>query len=192
VFLEVSQNSTVLGTFSPIETADNINDFYNYLGPADSFGGTGVIPMVSQTSQITVHGNVNGNCELSVLLLHDNRNDGSGGRVYMTFEGNFSQPLIQDDPPPSLNADYYDYDTASNQTEIRWTWNPCCTDGMADPVKLSAVGDCVSILKTSFESGIDRWVYIAGPLAEGSMVTEDDLVDLDMTAPLKICRVASG
>lgn len=152
--------------------------------------GVDVIPEISQTSQIMIHGNGE-TCELSLMVLHDERGDDSGGNAEFVISGDLTQAVVLDDPP-SDHPDDYVFDPVSATTTASWSWQGCCTDGLAHILSPNfGFGDCITITPTlnGFRN-IDRWVFVSGPITD--RVTEDNNRELSMTETLEICRVANG
>lgn len=189
VCIDVRQGSQTIQVVKPVEMLDNIADFYNYIPSQASFQGTGVIPTVIGTSQIMIHGN-GAICELSLLVLHDARNNGkNGGIVNMTISGDLSNAIVLDDPPDvGTFRDSYEYNASADETNIQWQWGSCCTDGIADVVQLESIDDCVTVSNVMFERGINRWVYVQGPLTGDAAAGENDYIDLDALQTLEMCR----
>lgn len=132
-----------------------------------------------------IHGN-GASCELSVLIVHDSLNNGKGGeRASISVSGDLSDAAVFDDPTNTGTFnDTYIYDVTTDATNIQWAWGSCCTDGVADIADLDSIGECVTVTNVTFERGIDRWVYVAGPLQEDS-ATENDYIDLVEAKHLK-------
>ena len=185
VCFTVSQNGELLAAVQPIETEDPIQSFYDYNGAAASFNGDDIIFQQSQVSQIMVHGNGE-NCELSLLILHDSRSDGSGGNVQMDITGDLSNAIVRDDP-----QDSYVYNPATDTTRISWDWMPCCTDGVAHILEQFSYNDCITV-QPNFIRGINRWVFTRGPALMGSPLTEANFIDLNPNRALQICRVSES
>jgi uncharacterized surface protein with fasciclin (FAS1) repeats len=194
VCFTISQNGQLIDAVSVIETAEPIKDFYDR--EYDSFNGEEVVPQRSQVSQIMIHGHGGGGgtlaCELSLLILHDRTNDGSGGRVEMDISGNLSNIIVQDDQPTGGDGgDSYVYNSETETTRLTWNWNECCTDGAAHILGNFPSNGCI-IVRANFAQGIERWVFVRGPASADRPATEASLIDLDPTVSLEICRVTES
>lgn len=132
--VQVSQESTpgagdfdanVLGYIDPYVTSLPAVDFYQYNTPnAASYNGEhngGPFPVSSRTQIFLVEASDG----LSLFVVHDNPNDGSGGHTEMQWDvdGDTAGYLQGDDPGEGLGGDGVTTFTTTH------TWYSCCTDG---------------------------------------------------------------
>jgi hypothetical protein len=194
VCFTISQNGQMIDAVPVIQTGGPIQSLYAH--DNGSFNGDDVVPPRSQVSQILIHGHGVGvgalECELSLLILHDDRNDGSGGRVEMDITGDWSNIVVPDDPPTGESGgDSYVYSSETDSTRLTWNWEECCTDGAAHILTDFLSNDCITV-RPNFRQGIDRWVFVRGPASVDAPATEANLIDLDPTVSLQICRVSES
>jgi hypothetical protein len=137
VLIRVSQESSagagdfdanVLGFVDPFVTALSTGDFYQYGTPhGASYNGelNGGPNPVSSLSQIFL---VDASDGLSLVVVHDNPNDGSGGSTRTRWDllgGDTADFRLGDDPGEGLSV------TGGTQFNSVKNWAPCCTDGYA-------------------------------------------------------------
>jgi hypothetical protein len=172
--IEVTQQGSVLvpdGAIPIIEVRD-VEAFYNLVGTPEevaSYEGT-VVPAVSDRSFILVHQD-SSTCEKSLVIVHDARVDGSGGKARFFITGNMTDPTVDD------NLNGIEYITVKDKTKMRWIWDECCTDGVALPLDLEDAS-CITV-EPKFE-GITEWKYVseddAGALVYTTLDMDEDLV----------------
>jgi len=167
------QDGTEIGTITPLTTDQDVVTFYSYGVPAPaSYNGS--YPTQSGDSMIFIHRN-SATGALSLVVVHDQPNDGSGGSVHMDVSGlgTAASVVVEDDPGENLAAGLDGLGNAS----LDWQWLPCCTDGVAI-AGIDWNGGCISV-DPQFTQGIVTWSFVDGSTLER--------VGLDPTAPLQIC-----
>ncbi len=153
----------------PIVNMENVEDFYNY---SSSSANTGL--ELSNTSILFLFEDENGN--VSLVMIHDAPNDGSGGKAVFNFEGvpTGTDFVVRDDP---LGEE------AILPTST-WQWNDDNTDGGALSGSLNEAFT-ITITPEFPDSGgltpgkIDNWQFLTGD-------TSSDPVNLDLTMPVTI------
>ncbi len=121
-------DANVLGFVNPFSTSLSTAAFYQYDTPdvfsynGDENGGPSPI---SQLSQIFLLDASDG---LSLVVVHDNPNDGSGGSTSMQWNltGDTAAQVLADDPSELVSVS--GGGTQFNSTK---NWLGCCTDGYA-------------------------------------------------------------
>lgn len=102
----------------------------------------------SDVSRLFLYEGPNG---LSLVVIHDEPGDGSGGRVTFDFSGlpDSGAWVVPDDPFDSHSDDGY-----------HWRWVSCCTDGGAFR---GGLDDSLPVtIEPTFHDGIDRWEFLSG------------------------------
>ncbi len=188
VCLEVSQGARYFGRFSPIATSTSVVDFYKY--KHYNFNGDDIVPLVMDQSLVMIH-YANSECDLSVVIVHDSKEDSTGGQVHMRINGNHELPLVEDGPGDGSKSDRYLYVPDNDETELFWEWGwqskvTFRTDGMADAWDST---ECLHV-SAKFIAGIDAWRFVPGPVNETSgSVDPNDYVFLDKDETLRICKI---
>lgn len=170
----------------PITTEDDIEDFYGYdYGDNYSFNGDDVVPLVPDYSLVFIHEHESSG-ELSLVIVHDSKEEYSGGKVRMHISGDLEDSVVQDgrDSP----SDEYTYDKKKDETDCYWEWSwqsgkKYRTDGIADYWDPSE-RECLYI-DAEFIEGIDKWQFVPGPADE---VDPDDYITLNEDKRLWICK----
>lgn len=126
-------DANVLGFIESYSTALSIAQFYQYNSPnAASYNGElngGPTPISSATQSFFVSASDG----LSLVTVHDNPNDGSGGNTRMTHvltggAGGSAGFTVEDDPSEGTTIS----DVAGNRVfDTVHNWIACCTDGFA-------------------------------------------------------------
>jgi len=161
ILVEVSQetsagagdfNSNVLGYIAPYSTTLTTAAFYQYDSPiGSSYNGEnngGPVP-VSELSQVFL---VNASDGLSLVIVHDNPDDGSGGRTQTRWDlvGDTAAQRVADDPaePLTVGGGGTQFDSTTN-------WLACCTDGYA----IGSLDGPWTLFGQflAFDDGIDAW-----------------------------------
>lgn len=192
VCVELWQNDRSLGTVKPLITEDDIEDLYGYFedGANVSFNGRRIVPLVPEHSLIFIHQDTE-KCDVSFAIVHDSRDECSGGTVEMYITGDLENAVVQDgkDSP----SDHYIYHKEYDETECfwEWSWDGKCrkrTDGLAHYWDANEY-ECINITP-DFRRGIDVWEFVSG---EGLGVEEranpDDYIKLDREEMLTFCYV---
>ena len=151
----------------PLSKAESAVDYYTYNTPFSASGDPD-FGTVSSVGFIWLYENsLTG--DISLGLIFDKPNDGSGGSVKMSFAGVPATGFVEvkDDPGNVITV-----------TGADWVWSPCCTDG-AMLGGLNGLWDISLTLESA--SGVDRWFFLNGPSPSGPV-----LVDLDMSRDLVI------
>lgn len=112
----------------PLHGTQNVVDFYQYGIPNGASANFNDPPMAHGLSQIFFYHDDTSN-QLSLIVVHDQANDGTGGAVEFDFWNLPSAASVAqgDDPPEATNGHI---DANGNGTFV-WRWFPCCTDGVA-------------------------------------------------------------
>ena len=152
----------------------SVEEFYSYNDPIAASSDTDL--EISNTSLLFLYMDSTTG-ELSLVAIHDQPDDGTGGQVSYHITGlpAAADFVVQDDPNPPDS--YVRIDDATAQVD--WVWSPCCTDGMALSGGLSD-GEWHIEINPNFIDGIDRWAYLSGSLEAPEALT------LDMAQPISI------
>ena len=161
-------DANVLGSIDPFVTALTIAQFYQYGTPnGASYNGelNGGPNPVSSLSQAFFVSASNG---LSLVVVHDNPNDGSGGstRTRWNLTGDIAAQVVADDPgePITVSMAGMQFDSTKN-------WAPCCTDGYAigsiDGSGWALVGQFLAQ-----PTGITSWAAVNNDFTLTSLVLE--------------------
>lgn len=166
-------NGAIFQPVAPLSKAESAGDYYTYNVPFPSSGDPD-FGTVSSVGFIWLYENtLTGN--LSLGLIFDRPNDGSGGTVDMNLAGVPATGFVEvkDDPGNVITV-----------TGANWVWSPCCTDGgVIGGLKDSLWEITLSLLDAT---GVDRWFFLNGPSA-GSPTP----VALNMSEDLVIAAVPS-
>jgi len=216
VCLDVSQGSRRYGRFPPIATPTDVVEFYRY--KHYSFNGDETVPLLVDQSLILIHyfedpddDDGDGGCDLSLVIVHDSKDDATGGQARLVVSGDHADPLVQDGPGDGSKSDMYAFDGGDGEgtTELFWEWgwqqgtsNKYRTDGMADSWLIGADSETEGCLTVSakFIAGIVAWRFVPGPVVvDGGRTTggwsaadPSDYLYLDMDETLSICKVPCG
>ena len=163
---DVTQGRTTVGA-TPFETDGDAASFYGYEAVNAASASTG--QEASGVMSLMFHRDPAG--ELSMLLVHDVAEDGTGGSIALTIDGLQGAEMAQFD---DASHEEDGYDLAAG--EFWWTWYPCCTDGMA--VTKLPVEDCFTIAPQKLE-GVEAIEVVA---ADGTRTTLPNL-----GAPFDVC-----
>lgn len=154
-------DANVLGSIDPFVTALTAAAFYQYGTPnAASYNGelNGGPNPVSSLSQAFF---VSASDGLSLVVVHDNPNDGTGGstRTRWNLTGDTAAQVVADDPgePIVVSAGGTQFDSTKN-------WAPCCTDGYA----IGSIDGSNWALFGSFlaqPTGITSWAAVGSDFA---------------------------
>lgn len=187
--IEIWEDSTLLGNIDPIATKEDIEDFYCYdCRGQTSFNGDDVVPLIEDHSLVFVHEH-RSSCNLSLVIVHDSKEDYSGGEVLMRISGNLENSVVQDgrDSP----SDEYEYDSDDDETRCFWEWSwqggrKYRTDGIADYWNPNQ-RECLYV-DAEFRHGIDKWQFVPGPVPSSGTVDTNDYITLDEKKRLWICK----
>lgn len=122
-------DANVLGFVTAYATGLTTSAFYQYGVPnGSSYNGElngGPVPVSSLTQLFLVEA-LDG---LSLVIVHDRPNDGSGGNMDTAFEllGDTASILVKDDSGGPTNV----YTENGTNFTAHHEWSPCCTDGWA-------------------------------------------------------------
>lgn len=171
-FIQVSQETSagaddfdanILGTIETYSTSLSIADFYSYNNPnyasynGDLNGGPSPISSLSQLFLVDAFDG------LSLVVVHDNPNDGSGGRTQTQWNlnGDTAAQVAADDPGEPLTVS-----AGGTQFNSNKSWAPCCTDGYAIG---SLEGDWTLFGQFLFSPvGIEDWAAVS---SDGSLIS---------------------
>ncbi|MGB0722208.1 MAG: hypothetical protein ACPGU7_07390 [Gammaproteobacteria bacterium] len=139
-------------SFETIASAESGADYYNFF----SASGHPEFGAQSNTAFLWLHENTNTG-DLSLSLILDAVNDGSGGAVTAYYTG------LPDGSYVSLADDGSELNKTGVHTATgNWRWIDCCTDGGV--VSGLEDGEAWSIdFDVSAYSGINSWVFLSGP-----------------------------
>jgi hypothetical protein len=213
VCLDVSQGSRYYGRFPPITTSTSVEDFYHY--KHYSFNGDDIVPLLIDQSLFLIHyfdddddddNNESDSCDLSLVIVHDSKDDSTGGQAHLVVTGNHENALVQDGPGDGSKSDQYLYlGEEADKTELFWEWGwqagaskKYRTDGMADAWDWDSNNyndkhkGCLEV-SAKFIAGIDAWRYVYGPVDDiTGRVDPRDYLFLDKDETLRVCKVDCG
>lgn len=185
----ITNDTTINMKVNPLSKAESASAYYDYntvyyaSGNPD-FGtqsGVGFFWLYENT--------LNG--DISIGMIFDTPNDGSGGTVDMTISGVPSAGFVElvDDPKSiSPNDDF-------TVTYGNWDWSPCCTDGGVIG-GLDGLWEIVVALDTSTDAGIDQWYFLNGPSSDNpatvALNMNKDLVINSVPIPGALWLLGSG
>lgn len=162
--ITIRQGGQKVATVSPITTDRSVENFYRYDEIEGASANTPMNLRESGASKLFFYRQSGSGNPLSLVVIHDAPNDGSGGNVRFDFQPN-SLPsgswAVKDDPWESYSRMAAD-----------WGWSPCCTDGGAFRGSFTE-GTQVTI-DPSFEDGIGTWDLLDG---DGSVAASLSLTD---------------
>lgn len=167
-------DANILGFIDAFSTGLTTAGFYSYNNPdGASYNGddNGGPAPVSDLSQFFMLDAADG---LSLVVVHDNPNDGTGGTTSTSWSlsGDTAAQVLADDPgePVTVSGGGTQFDSTKR-------WFACCTDGYAIGY---LDGDWSMLGAFNSWSGIDAWAatsadgsFIALVLAEGRRVRLD-------------------
>lgn len=136
----VSVDGAPFATITPVATAQTVVQHYRYSVPsAASYNGP--IGTTSDSLLVYLHEDTN-TSELSLVVVIDAVNDGTGGTATLTFGGfgPANSLVVRDDPGD--NGLFGPF--PAGPVSAAWTWAPCCTDGFAIDGIRDADG-CISL-----------------------------------------------
>lgn len=218
-----SGDELIAQNLKPISTWEDIEDFYGYEGKEDiadsaylctldtmsanalytlpiaesdadySFNSHKIVKLVEDYSLVFIHEDES-DCQLSLVIVHDSRDDYSGGRLVMYLDGDWEESVVHDgrDSP----SDSFIYNKSTGETKASWEWSwqsgkKYRTDGIADywdPDKR----EC-RYIRPEFKDGIDRWQFVPGPIPEEDGHTDpDDYITLNKEKTLWVCKCGAG
>jgi hypothetical protein len=160
-------DDNVLGFINPFDSALTTAEFYQYGVPnGASYNGelNGGPDPISSKSQIFL---VSASDGLSLVVVHDNPNDGSGGstQTRWNLSGDTAAQVLADDPgePVAVSAGGTQFDSTKN-------WLACCTDGYAIGYLegyWEMLGQFVNL-----PSGITNWDVVSSDFSNISLVLD--------------------
>ncbi|CAD7774595.1 Repeat domain in Vibrio, Colwellia, Bradyrhizobium and Shewanella [Candidatus Methanoperedenaceae archaeon GB37] len=118
-------DANLIGYVSPYTTTKSTAGYYQYGTPyGASFNGPAP-PLTSNRSHLFLAETTDG---LSLFVVHDKPEDGSGGitRMHWTLAGDTAGVLAEDDPGETVTVS-----GGGTIFDSSHGWAPCCTDGMA-------------------------------------------------------------
>ena len=121
-------DANVLGSITSFDTALSASAFYQYGAPnAASYNGelNGGPNPISSLTQLFL---INGSDGLSLAVVHDNPNDGTGGTTQTRWNltGDTGAFVVVDDPGEGVAVS-----AGNTQFDSNKNWIACCTDGYA-------------------------------------------------------------
>lgn len=158
VTITIEQGSETVEV-SPLSYRDwTVEEFYGYGDPDGASANTPTDLEKSDVSRLFFYDGPKG---LSLVIIHDEPNDGDGGRVVFEFDGLPSEGswVVPDDggEPSGSRGD--------------WRWYSCCTDGGVFRGGLD--GDFTITLDPEFGFGIGAWEVLSGDAADPAVITLD-------------------
>ncbi|MEZ4265838.1 MAG: MopE-related protein [Myxococcota bacterium] len=121
VYYTVTQGGQAF-QIAPVVGTTDVKSFYSYDAPNELSSNTGFEQ--SNRSVIGLYRDPAG--ILSLFIIHDAVEDGSGGEFAMTLAGlNSGTVVVQDDPSGAPDA------FGNPNGAYSWKWPQCCTDGVA-------------------------------------------------------------
>lgn len=141
----------------PLSGDGTAQSFYSYGSPAASSANTGLEK--SGTARFWLHQD-SGTGEVSLFVVLDEPDDGSGGSFNLTASGAPAGAgiLVEDDP-----SDVLAWDSPAGTGSAAWNWDACCTDGwvvgpLACPWEI--------VLTPGAMTGIDQLEFLSQGLSE--------------------------
>lgn len=142
----ITNATTIDLTVDPLSTAESGADYFDY--DLSEASGDPAFGTVSNTGFFWLHEDTtNGDISLGIIL--DTMEDGSGGNVEMGFSGV---------PGSGFVATADDFGEVST-SDGNWKWWPCCTDGGVIG-GLDGLWDITITL--TYNEGIDAWYFLSG------------------------------
>lgn len=174
-------DANVLGNITSFDTGLSASAFYQYGSPnAASYNGEsngGPNPVSSLTQLFLINSSVDG---LSLAVVHDNPNDGTGGSTQTRWNltGDTAAQVLADDPaePVTVSMGGTQFDSSKG-------WIACCTDGY---VLGSLDGNWAMFGQfLTTPTGITNWQATSSDFSGINLVLSPGRrVRLDTTAPL--------
>ncbi|MGD8590854.1 MAG: hypothetical protein PVG22_18680 [Chromatiales bacterium] len=171
-FVYSVENGLFNQTIDPLAKAESAAAYYNYNSSTAS--GTPDFGTVSNTGFFWLYEDTTTNI-LSLGMIFDTQNDGSGGSVVLTTGGMpvTSFVSVEDD-----NGDIVPTNLI-NGTES-WNWIACCTDGgMVSGLENSSWTITIDLLSST---GINDWYFLDGP---DSLTPSQIMLDMNSTLIIK-------
>jgi hypothetical protein len=193
VCVDVVQGERYFGQFHPVTTAGTLEDFYAYGDDSNfSFNGDDVVPLIPDQSLFLVHYDTNA-CDLGFAIVHDSKEEDTGGQVRMFVSGNVEDAVVLDGRDNPSDRYFYrgdDLDDTEAFWEWGWQYSKFRTDGMADRWNVND-RQCLTV-QAKFISGIDAWRFVPGPSfsSDNSVADPKKYLYLDMDERLTVCHVA--
>jgi hypothetical protein len=166
-------NGLVFQSVVPLSKAESAVDYYTYNTPFGSSGDPD-FGTVSSVGYIWLYENTLTG-DISLGMIFDKPQDGSGGTVDMTITGVPSTGFME------VSDDPGDAPTVAGGT---WGWAACCTDGGVIGGLENDFWELIITLNSA--TGVDRWFFLNGPSA-----VNPSPVLLDMSEDLIIAAVPS-
>ena len=154
-------DANILGYVSPYVTADTTAGYYQYDTPyGASFNGPAPA-LTSDRSHLFLADTADG---LSLFVVHDKPDDGSGGTTTMhwTLAGDTTGVLVKDDPGETITVS-----GGGTIFDSSHGWLPCCTDGMAFGSLDGGWSMIGAFTNAISDTGMDAWHVYA---SDGSSI----------------------
>lgn len=163
---KLTQQSEVIDV-EPLSTGETIEDFYGWgrYNHPHSHTSTGIER--TDVSGLFLWDGPEG---ISLVFLHDRRDDSGGGRITFEFDG------LPDDGEWAVRDDDPGNDTYYGNSKVDWYWGGAHTDGGA----YRGVADSQVTITPHFYSGIQRWQLLSGD------AENPERHDLEMGEPVTI------
>ena len=187
------KHNKLIGTMNAISTRKDIIDFYCYNCYGDpSFNSEDVISLVPDHSLVFVHQH-QATCDLSLVIIHDSKQDYSPGTCIMNISGNLERSIVQDGR--NSPSDSFTYDADKDETTCSWKWSwqrgkKYRTDGLAHSLWKSSQ-DCIYV-DADFVEGITKWQFVPGPLPASGSTDPNDYVKLKKKKRLWVCKCGAA
>ncbi|MGZ0747516.1 hypothetical protein [Haloparvum sp. AD34] len=171
VEITIRQGGQEVATVSPISTDRSIENFYRYDEIEGASANTPMNLRESGASKLFFYRQSGSNKPLSLVVIHDTPDDGSGGDVRFDFQPNALPSggswAVQDDPGEGFNRKHAD-----------WGWAPCCTDGGAYRGGFGKETEVT--INPSFNDGIGQWDLLDGDGSVAADLSMGDAVTLSV------------
>ncbi len=160
-------------SMDPLHGDESVVEFYSYNSPDQWSANTGF----EMSQRMTLIPYESGDGTFSMVFVLDEPGDGDGGDVWMYASGDTENMEIAVYDDPNSTADYFDLETGV----FHWTWNACCTDGMAVSFLEGFGQDAGNCITFDFDQ-------LDGVTGVDMIDPRGDRIDMgDPGAPMEIC-----
>ena len=111
--------------YTPVSQNKDVSSHFKYGNPYGSSANTGWEK--KNTTIFYLYEDPAGN--LSLIVIHDKPQDGSGGSAHLSVSGAPGAGIILYDDP-SHSCDTKTWNSAAGSGNLDWCWGSCCTDGV--------------------------------------------------------------
>jgi hypothetical protein len=184
ILYTITNDTTIDLTVDPLSKAESASAYYDY----DTIfydSGNPDFGTLSNTGFFWLYENTLTG-EISLGMIFDTPNDGSGGTVNLSIAGvpGTGYVAVADDPP--ILGDTF------STSEGSWGWNTCCTDGGVIG-GLYDLWDITITLSTS--TGIESWYFLSGDSTTPTQIAlnmNDNLVISAVPEPSTLLLLGPG